>query len=435
MSSVVAVTVDPERALFDAPVRIHIAGCPPGARIRLRLRAETLHAESAAEYRADAYGGVDLATAAPIAGNYSKNDPMGLFWSARFDEGAGVLPMMETLARLEPIAYTLHVEAVDLHIGSTSFARGVLDKGVTRVPVRDGRIRGAFFSRGDATACPAVVILGGSDGGNTFEYVAALLAARGFAALALAYFAYDDLPQDLVEIPLEYFAEAIAWLRARPEVGGNRVGVLGMSRGGELALLLGATLPDVATVVALMPSALTGGGLGRNPASMARAAWTLAGKPLAFIPPRFDPDAMKAFGDAMATGAPFAMARGFSRLLEGAGPAFEAATIPVERTSGPILLMSGGDDQVWPSTRFAELALDRLRVHGFAYASEHLSYPEAGHFACLPPYVPTSVTWSKHPQVPMNLEMGGTPQANAHASADAWPRIIDFLRQHLATSH
>ena len=434
MTAVVTLTVDPARALLDAPVRIRVTECGANARVRLRLRAETFSAESTAEYDADDSGAVDLATAAPVAGDYHGCDPMGLFWSARFDTGAGVLPMMEALARLEPVVYTLHVEAGGVAVGVNTFVRGCLDRDVTRVAVREGRLRGAFFSRQADTQRPAVVVCGGSDGGNTFEYVAALLAARGFAALALAYFAYNDLPSDLMEIPLEYFAEAIAWLRARPEVGGSRVGVLGMSRGGELALLLGTTLPEIAAVAALMPSMLTGGGVGRNPASMARAAWTLGGKPFAFIPPRFDPEAMKAFGEAISSGTPIAMTPGFERLIATAGAAFDEATIPVERTSGPILLMSGGDDQVWPSTMFAELAVERLRTHGFAYPYEHLSYPGAGHFACLPPYVPTSVTWSRHPQVPMALEMGGTPTANARASADAWPRVIDFLRRHLPGS-
>ena len=115
------------------------------------------------------------------------------------------------------------------------------------------------------------------DGGNNFTFVAALLAARGFAALALAYFADQDLPREFVGLPLEYFAEAIEWLRSRAEVGGRRIGVLGMSRGGELALLLGATSPDVATVVALVPSGVMLGGIGKDPASMMRPAWTLGG--------------------------------------------------------------------------------------------------------------------------------------------------------------
>jgi dienelactone hydrolase len=278
-------------------------------------------------------------------------------------------------------------------------------------------------------AAPAVVVLGGSDGGNHFQYVAALLAAQGFAALSLPYFAYEDLPGDLVEIPLEYFEEAMNWLRERPEVDGDRIGVLGMSYGGQLALLLGATMPDVGAVVALVPSGITGGAVTGDVTRITRAAWTHRGEPLPFIPPRDDPDGMKRFAEAIQSGKPIAMTRGFLRLLEGA--ALERVTIPVERTAGPILMMSAGDDQIWPSTVLAEIALARLRANAFAYPVEYLTYPDAGHFACLPPYIPTTMTWSRHPLTPFAMELGGTPQANAAAAADLWPRIVTFLTQAL----
>lgn len=54
--------------------------------------------------------------------------------------------------------------------------------------------------------------------GGLVEYRASLLAARGFAVLALAYFAYDDLPNQLEEVDLEYFEEAANLLLAHPKV-------------------------------------------------------------------------------------------------------------------------------------------------------------------------------------------------------------------------
>ena len=54
--------------------------------------------------------------------------------------------------------------------------------------------------------------------GGLVEYRASLLAARGFAVLALAYFAYDDLPNQLEELDLEYFEEAANLLLAHPKV-------------------------------------------------------------------------------------------------------------------------------------------------------------------------------------------------------------------------
>jgi len=51
---------------------------------------------------------------------------------------------------------------------------------------------------------PAVIDLFGTVGG-TLEYRSALLASRGFAALALPYFLYKDLPKHIVDVDLDYF--------------------------------------------------------------------------------------------------------------------------------------------------------------------------------------------------------------------------------------
>src|SRR5947199_123091 len=83
-------------------------------------------------------------------------------------------------------------------------------------------------------------------------------------SMALAYFNYEGLPQDLIEIPLEYFETAIGWLQRRPDLDGDRIAVSGTSRGGELVLLLGATFPAVKAVIAYVPSGIVHGGIGRS---------------------------------------------------------------------------------------------------------------------------------------------------------------------------
>lgn len=73
----------------DEPFRIRASGLRPGeeATIRLTLTApnagwETGVWSSAATYRADAAGRIDLATAAAVAGSYTGVSQMGLVWGA-----------------------------------------------------------------------------------------------------------------------------------------------------------------------------------------------------------------------------------------------------------------------------------------------------------------------------------------------------------------
>lgn len=64
---------------------------------------------------------------------------------------------------------------------------------------------------------PGVIDLFGGAGG-LIEFRAGLLASRGFAVLALAFFAYDDLPRVLAQLDLEYFEEAAELLLRHPKV-------------------------------------------------------------------------------------------------------------------------------------------------------------------------------------------------------------------------
>lgn len=64
-------------------------------------------------------------------------------------------------------------------------------------------------------------------GGGLSEVRASLLANKGFVVLALAYYGYQDMPRNVPKhFDLEYFKEAITFLRRQPQVsGGRRAGV------------------------------------------------------------------------------------------------------------------------------------------------------------------------------------------------------------------
>src|SRR5206468_2415586 len=107
------------------------------------------------------------------------------------------------------------------------------------------------------------------------------------------------------------------------------VGVAGSSRGGELALLLGATFPFIRAVVAWAPSALVYGsvrrrGRGEDP------AWTHHGRPVPWFQPS-QPPAEPPAGAPPPGGTPLTPM--FLRGLEDT-TAVDRARIPVERIKG-----------------------------------------------------------------------------------------------------
>ena len=55
-------------------------------------------------------------------------------------------------------------------------------------------------------------------GGGLTEPRASLLANKGYVVLALAYQRYQDLPKSPKNLDLEYFEEAVTYLRKQPQV-------------------------------------------------------------------------------------------------------------------------------------------------------------------------------------------------------------------------
>ena len=98
---------------------------------------------------------------------------------------------------------------------------------------------------------------------------------------------------------------------------------------------------------------------------------------------------------------------------------------------GPVQLVSGADDQMWPSSDLADIALRRLETHRHPFPFRHLKYPEAGH-TILVPYWPladlrvVTLVRVEGAQDALLLQ-GGTAKADAEAGVDAWRDLLAFL--------
>jgi dienelactone hydrolase len=426
-----SLAVTPETALIDQPVTITVTGCAPKQTVVLRAVCfddDGLRWESRATFEANEDGRVDPARHAPKYGTYSGVDPMGLFWSMLNDEGPDSRTMFAD-EELDPLHVVIQLEIDGEVRESRRLVRQRILPRVTRREVRERGLVGTLFLPEAESSVGAVIVVGGSDGGLS-EGSAALLASRGFAALALAYFKEESLPDELVEIPLEYFETAIGFLGEHEMIDADRIAVQGPSRGGELALLLGATFPEIRAVVAFVPSGVIWPGC-CSPEAMKRPAWTYKGEPI--TPLEFDlqdPDmqARQAKERAMIqAGEPLALTPKFRLAVEKATNV-QAATIPVERTRGPILLISGQADDLWPSRELAEISVRRLHERKFPFPFDHVSYEDAGHVFDYP-FRPTTVSEVEHPLSPVVMKFGGTPAGNARAARKTWSRVLAFYRE------
>ena len=95
----------------------------------------------------------------------------------------------------------------------------------------------------------------------------------------------------------------------------------------------------------------------------------------------------------------------------------DAARIPVERFHGDLVLVAGGDDQVWSSVTAARAIAARRAAHGLETVV--VEDPHAGHPVVLPGEVP--------PNPARSYLVGGDAGAAERLGALAWPAIREAL--------
>jgi dienelactone hydrolase len=395
-----ALEVIPHQVLVDEPAAICAAGLQPNQRVS--IQAELVDGEghawaSQANFLAGAQGLIDTSRQAPVSGSYRGVSAMGLVWSMKPNEKH--VPAYRPPRDFATQVIQFRLMSNGQQVATARLEQMMVANGVRRTKV-EGQLHGVFFLPNTEGPHPGVLVLGGSEGGLPRER-AAWLASRGYAALALAYFRYEDLPPLLEGIPLEYFGNALGWMMQQPEIASDRIAVMGTSRGGELALQLGSMYSQIRAVVAYVPASVRIAaccGITHVP-----YAWTWQGRPLSYVLPRFmrNPAAMM------------------------------NAAIAVEHTRGPIMLISGEDDGVWPSEVMATEVVNRLKQSHFPYAVEHLKYAHAGHRAGRPEIVPVWHGRVVNPTSGREQNLGGSVEGDAQSSLDAIPKVLEFLRQSL----
>jgi pimeloyl-ACP methyl ester carboxylesterase len=393
------VEVGPGRrdALVDSADGVVVHGAESGAEVVIEVRAETgpLGWTCRGVFTADARGHVDTSRDPSTGGDYRGVDAYGLVSSASPSGRPDRTP-------LEPIRLSVVASCATAR-AETAYQRAWTPREVSVVDVDEPGVVGRLHLPAGRDL-PAVVVVGGSDGGIGGPTTAALLSGHGVAALSLAYWNHPGTPPVLRDIDIEVVGRGCDWLRYRPGVRDERPTVLGISRGGELAMLAGSLMPDrVGSVVSLVGSALVWGGFG-NGVDDNDTAWRFEGRP---VPQMWeypdDPD------------------RGLHE------PAMVAAAeIPVERVDGRVLLTSGADDRMWRSATFSEYAVRRAQRFGAGDRVEHVSYPDAGHACSAPPgyAVPIELV---HPVDGSFTSLGGTLAGTNAARRDSWRRLLDLI--------
>jgi len=257
-------------------------------------------------------------------------------------------------------------------------------------------------------------LLSGSNGGSV-DWLAKAIAYHGFSVLDLPYFKYQGLPKELVNIPIEYFEKAIKWINIQKTVKKGKIGLAGGSRGGELALLLASMFDEFKVIVGWVPAAHLWQG---EEYTKLVPSWTFKDKPLPYLGELMSKEELNKLYSGQITSFREYFLSSLNNLDRSL---ISKATIKVENIKAPILLISGNDDQTWPSTEFSDMIIKRLKKHNFRYEYKHIAAENAGHMVFLPDFITATYRHFN----------GGSRESELHQSIRSWKETIKFLHKYL----
>lgn len=431
MTSPPFIKATPAEAQFSDAIAVTAGGFAPGAAVRLSSELVDdagVRWIAHGDFVADADGMIDLADAPSEGGTFTGINPAGLFWSLQPESGADRRFMIDADNKnhmlgqplfdpLAPQTFTLRASLEGDAVAEASLTLNKLAAGVDVIEVRDGRLRGKAFRQKDRSKSRgAIMSLTGSGGGVEMNYAPAL-ASIGYDVFSLAYFAYEDLSEFLYAIPLEYFEEGFEWMKR--EFGASKMAVQGASRGGELSVVLAAYLPHyVSGAMPIVPMHAASAGWNHKTGEIG-PSWTYKGAeiPYCMTLDTTSMEEMKRIGEELPNG--FPAAPGYKIDLEQDYVRRDCA-IPIENAVGPLLMISGLDDAMWPCAWGSDLIVNRLRAKGYKHHYEHLALRETGHITPLPNMVTTFAPALYHTLAEMFLACGGTAEGGARSAPVMW---------------
>lgn len=280
----------------------------------------------------------------------------------------------------------------------------------------DGFYGELFLPEEDKYPAKALICFSGSDGGIALsKMLAAVFQSHGLTTLALAYVIEEGLPQQFSEIPIDFLEAAAKQLH---DMGYEKVGLWGISKGAELALTAGSLLPSlVNAVIAVAPMNIVCQGFAKeNGVSFVqKSSWSFHGKGLVYTPFQSEKFPIGSVLRKSIRARELTMHDLYLPLIQNPNP---DAVIQAEKTTGPILLISSKMDTMWPSEAAAKQIMQRLQEHNFPYYYQHLSYDYGSHL-----FVPMELRSAKY----FKGDRGKNKEPGQKARMDSLAKTLEFV--------
>nr|XP_039252290.1 bile acid-CoA:amino acid N-acyltransferase-like isoform X1 [Styela clava]XP_039252291.1 bile acid-CoA:amino acid N-acyltransferase-like isoform X2 [Styela clava] len=422
------VSVDKKTSLADEAVSVSISGLKAFQKITLhafsRLQSGSIF-ESFSHYIADESGCIILNQHPSHGGNFEGIDGMGpishLVSSPlskrkyeRFMIKEPKTPFTVDFRTYDNFCHSLESiadQGLAKNPTNLSIERTYMSPNVQEISIWEGRVRATLYLPEGNGPFPGVISMSGGFPG-AMKFKAALLASRGFAALALKYFGEDDLPKVYTSGDIGYIEEACILLQSHPKVDGrNGVGIIANCFGGLIGLATASVVPE----------------------NLVRCVTTINGWP--FILEKFR------YGDEK-----WSTSKNFKKTVnvdkdgliqwyfdykpaakEGIIDIHDSDIFQFYRRRNTSYMFVVAEDDTYVSSELALKHLRRKLEQSGHPDCEILFYPKAGHLIEYSYHPHTDVAWT----LGEPHKVGGVQPHHAKAQQDSWPKILDFTYERL----
>lgn len=411
---IMEIKVYPEEPLVDDKITITITGLSPQQKVTVKSSVTEVKStfSSSACFISDASGHVFVDKQPSILGTYTGVDSMGLFWSmtADPDQQKDMRYLKRDVTTPQVVSLSVfegHHSWSDCHnisqepLVSSKVERWFLHKTVKREVIRDGILRGTLFTPSGPGPFPGVIDMFGT-GGGLIEFRAAILASRGFIVFALPYFQYEDLPKNLTDVNFDYLKESVDWFSNHSDVIKDGVGILGVSKGAEIALMLSMECPQVKSVVNINGTPF--------------CSYCPLGPFTDFVEPDFSR---------------FEYTDEGVHIWDALNSNFKPDNVLKTWESDVQILYIIGEDDKSVDPDYANVVYN-CYPHNQKHKLTIKKYPKAGHLI-EPAYLPVCRA-SFHKVFGIVFVWGGIKEDHARAQEDSWKSILNFFKSTLLTN-
>ncbi len=241
---------------------------------------------------------------------------------------------------------------------------------------------GVYYENPKQTDSGLIVMIGDSSDDYMTRSGVKWLHRQGFSIMAMSP---DKKDYGHHNLPLERFGAAIKVLQTK---GINKIGIIGASTTGMLALLAASYYPQISLTIALSPSDFVMEGFyqdrkdganerpGENESTV---SWQ--GKPLPYLPFAYrHPEYWQKIKEESKAGGDIIASRKMFDESERRHPLQEEEKIKVENIKGHIVFIGAEDDVLWDTVKYIRRMDQRLKQKSHECSYEMLLYKHGTHF-------------------------------------------------------